>query len=301
MTVRLSRRSFLALVPSLALVRSSRRVAVTMDDVNWAAIPEPFAESALARILEATGSRKAALLVIGRNVENITGRRILEAWSGAGHVIGNHTYDHRPLYQAGPEAFIDSIERNEPLLASYSTFRKWFRFPQLKEGDSREARDAVRAFLDRTGYRNAQVTIDTSDWYYDQRLRQRLESNPNYPVANFREPYIRHVLDRARYYDGLSVDVLGRSVRHTLLVHYNLLNALFLKDVLEALASQGFDTIDADEAYEDPVHRTRADTLPAGESLLWSIAHASGKYEARLRYPGEDGDYEKPLLDDLGL
>ncbi|HEY7699470.1 MAG TPA: hypothetical protein VIE88_13695, partial [Vicinamibacteria bacterium] len=75
MSLRLNRRSFLALVPSLALVRSRRQVAVTMDDVNWAAIPEPFAESALARILEAVGSRKAALLVIGRNVENATGRR----------------------------------------------------------------------------------------------------------------------------------------------------------------------------------------------------------------------------------
>jgi peptidoglycan/xylan/chitin deacetylase (PgdA/CDA1 family) len=301
MSLRLNRRSFLALVPSLALVRSRRQVAVTMDDVNWAAIPEPFAESALARILEAVGSRKAALLVIGRNVENATGRRILEAWSGAGHVIGNHTYDHRPLYQAGPRAFIEAIEKNEPLVAGYPTFRRWFRFPQLKEGDSREARDAVRSFLDRTGYHNAHVTIDTSDWYYDQRLRQRLETNSNYPVEKFREPYIRHVLDRARYYDGLSVDVLGRSVRHTLLVHYNLLNALFLRDVLDALASEGFDTIDAEEAYEDPVHRTRVDTLPAGESLLWSIAHATGKYEARLRYPGEDGNYEKPLLDDVGL
>jgi hypothetical protein len=43
------------------------------------------------------------------------------------------------------------------------------------------------------------------------------------------------------------------------------------------------------------------DAIPAGESLIWSIAHASGKYEDRLRYPGEDGEYEKPLLDRLGL
>jgi hypothetical protein len=132
-------------------------------------------------------------------------------------------------------------------------------------------------------------------------LRQKLEGNPSYPVENFREPYIRHILDRARYYDGLGVDVLGRSVRHTILVHYNLINALFLKDVLDALRSEGFDTIDAEEAYRDPAHQTRVDTLPAGESLLWSLAHATGKYESRLRYPGEDGDYEKPVLDDLGL
>lgn len=297
----LSRRSFLALIPSFALARSRCPMAVTMDDVHWAVIPEPYSESALARILEAVGKKKAALFAIGKNVDNPTGRTILEAWSGAGHFIGNHTYGHDPLYRVGPDAFIDSIARNEPILESYPRFRKWFRFPQLKEGDTRETRDAVRIYLEGRGYRNAHVTIDTSDWYYDQRLRQTLENNPSFPVETFREPYIRHILDRASFYDRLGVDLLGRSVCHTLLIHYNLINTLFLKDVLDALATDGWETIDVDEAYEDPVHQKRVDTLPAGESLLWSIAHASGEYEARLRYPGEDGEYEKPLLDELGL
>ncbi len=301
--VSMSRRSFLALalVPALAPARPSRRLAITMDDVNWAAVPPAFSPSVLPRILDALGKKKAALFVVGRFVDNDEGRRILETWSEAGHLIGNHTYEHAPLYRVGPDAFIRDIGRNEPLIQNYRTFRRWFRFPQLKEGDTRDVRDAVRRYLDRSGYRNGDVTIDASDWYYDQRLRQKLEKNPGFSVDRYREPYLAHILDRARFYDGLSVEVLGRSVGHTLLLHYNLLNSLFLADLIEMLGREGWEIVDADEAYADPVHRQTVDVLPAGESLIWSLAHATGRYESKLRYPGEDGEYEKATLDDLGL
>ncbi len=297
----MNRRSFLASMPALALLGPRRRIAVTMDDVNWAAVPAAFSETVLPRILDAIGSTRAALFVVGRHVENEEGRGILSAWSRAGHFIGNHTYDHSPLYRAGPKAFVQGIERNEALLEGYPTFRKWFRFPQLKEGGSRGVRDAVREYLNRSGYRNAHVTIDASDWYYDQRLRQKLAEDPAFPAERFREPYVAHIRDRVGFYDRLSVDVLGRSVPHTLLTHYNLLNALFLKDVLKALEEDGWERIDVGEAYGDPVYRDPVDAVPAGESLIWSIAHAAGRYEDRLRYPGEDGEYERPLLDRLGL
>ena len=272
-----------------------------MDDANWAAIPEPITRSALERILEQVGKPRAALFVIGKNVENEEGRRILAAWSTAGHLVGNHTYDHVPLFRSNPETFCRSIESNESVIESYPTFRKWFRFPALKEGDTRETRDAVRAFLGERGYRNGHVTIDASDWYYDQRLRKKLQEDPGFPVERFREPYVAHILDRALFYDRLSVDVLGRSVPHTLLVHYNLLNALFLGDVLRALESEGFTRVDVEDTYSDPVYRERVDVLPAGESLIWALAHASGNFESRLRYPGEDGEYEKSRLDALDL
>lgn len=41
----------------------------------------------------------------------------------------------------------------------------------------------------------------------------------------------------------------------------------------------------------------------AGKKLLksWDKAKASKKFEGLLRYPGEDGDYEKLEMDKLGL
>ena len=48
-------------------------------------------------------------------------------------------------------------------------------------------------------------------------------------------------------------------------------------------------------AFEDPVFLKEPQTLPAGESLIWALAKETGKFNDRLRYPGEDDTYEKPM------
>jgi hypothetical protein len=186
-------------------------------------------------------------------------------------------------------------------LRGYSGFRKWFRFPALKEGQTRELRDRFRAFLAQHGYRNGAVTIDASDWYYNQRLLARIEADRGFDATLYQQPYLDHIWDRSRFYDQLSRDVLGRSVPHTLLIHYNLLNSLFLGDLLAMFRSKGWDVLDAEEAFSDRVFNRQPDTAPAGESLIWALAKETGKFEDRLRYPGEDDVYEKPMLDRLGL
>jgi hypothetical protein len=65
--------------------------------------------------------------------------------------------------------------------------------------------------------------------------------------------------------------------------------------------AKGWGIVDAEEAFSDPVFTREPDTVPAGESLLWALAKETGKFESRLRYPGEDDVYEKPLLDRLHL
>jgi hypothetical protein len=187
------------------------------------------------------------------------------------------------------------------VLRGCSGFRKWFRFPELKEGATPETRDQLRAFLAMHGYRNGAVTIDTSDWYYSQRLVTRLNAEPRFDANLFRQPYLDHIWDRAQFYDGLSREVLGRSVAHTILIHYNLLNGLFLPDILAMFQTKGWGVIDAEEAFMDPVFQRQPHIAPAGESLIWALAKESGKFDGRLRYPGEDDVYEKPALDRLGL
>jgi hypothetical protein len=100
---------------------------------------------------------------------------------------------------------------------------------------------------------------------------------------------------------ALSRDVLGRSVSHTLLIHYNLLNSMFLGDLLAMFRSRGWAVTDAEEAFKDEVFKLQPDIAPAGESLIWALAKETGRFEDRLRYPGEDDTYEKPTLDRLGL
>jgi len=273
-----------------------------MDDVGWQAIPDSRRAEAEQRLLHALGKTRAFLFAVGRNVDNAHGAAILNSWSAAGHRIGNHTYSHPALLgKTTPEEFEANILRAEDVLRPYLGVQKWFRFPALKEGRTREERDRLRSFIARHGYRNGAVTIDASDWYYDRRLLARIEAESSFDVTRYRQPYLDHIWDRAQYYDQLSREVLRRSVPHTLLIHYNLLNSRFLADLLKMFQSKGWAIIDAEEAFADRVFERQPDTAPAGESLLWALAKETGKFESRLRYPGEDDTYEKPILDHLHL
>jgi hypothetical protein len=116
-----------------------------------------------------------------------------------------------------------------------------------------------------------------------------------------KEYYLNHLWDRATFYDDLSRKVLGRSVKHTLLIHHNVLNQLFLGNVLDMFKSKGWKLIDGESAFNDPVFSAAPNILPAGESIIWALTKETGKFRDILRYPGEDSEYEKPKMDKLGL
>jgi peptidoglycan/xylan/chitin deacetylase (PgdA/CDA1 family) len=270
-----------------------------MDDMNWTDLPDPA--QANVRLLDVMSKHRvrAALFVVGRNADSDAGHKIVRSWKDAGHLIANHTYSHRMYGGLTFEEFSADVTHAGQVLAKELSEPRFFRFPALKEGNTVEKRDRMRKFLATNGYRNGHVTIDASDWYYDRRLRTRLAAEPAFDVNRYREPYLNHLWDRAQYYDKLSTGLLGRSVPHTLLVHYNLLNSLFLSDALDLFRRRGWRIIDAENAFRDPVFESAPDTVPAGESLLWALAKETAKFD--LRYPGEDDVYEKPKLDRLGL
>ena len=286
-----------------AKTAAAPQFAITMDDFNWRnAVHLTAADRnrAILEVLNANG-RKAALFVIGRNADDNDGKALLQSWDDARHIIGNHTYSHRSLNSVTAADFEEDIVRAENILKSYKQFQKLFRFPALKEGDTAAKRDDVRAFLKSHGYRTGHVTIDNSDWIVDQRLTARLGKDPKADVKPYRDFYLEHMWDRAAYYDSLAKKVTGRPVKHTVLMHFNLLNGLFLGDLIEMFKGKGWQLIDAEEAFTDPIFRAEPNTLPAGESIVWSLAKEKGTIAKSLRYPAEDGDYETARMNKLGL
>ena len=280
-------------------------LAVTMDDPHREETPRLSwreRNDAILSTLDDAGVQ-AGLFVCGRRVDHPAGREILETWNAAGHLLANHSYSHLYYHDAvvTAEQYIEDARRGERLLGSLSGFRKLYRYPFLKEGDTLEERDRFRDYLEDEGYRVGQVTIDASDWYVDQRLHARLAAEPDADLAPYRDFYLAHLWERASFYDRLSVDLLGRSVPHTLLIHHSLLNALFLRDVLTLFRERGWRLRDAESVYRDPIFERLPDILPAGESFVWALAKQTGRFDDRLRYPGEDGAYEEQEMDRLGL
>jgi peptidoglycan/xylan/chitin deacetylase (PgdA/CDA1 family) len=291
-------------VPAIAR-NPAPQFAITMDDFHWNNPVKLTASERNQAILNAleTNSIKAALFVIGRNIDSDEGKQLLSPWDKAGHMIGNHTYSHRNFNapDANVKAYEQDILRAEALLQEFPRFRKYFRFPMLKEGDTVAKRDAMRTFFAQHGYRNGHVTIDNSDWAIDQRLTARLKKDANADVKPYRDFYMEHMWARAEYYDSLAQRVLGRPVKHTVLVHFNLLNGLFLNDLISMFKSKGWMPINAKDAFTDPMFSAKPKIVPAGESIVWSLAKEKGTIAKSLRYPAEDGEYENARMDKLGL
>jgi peptidoglycan/xylan/chitin deacetylase (PgdA/CDA1 family) len=280
------------------------QVALTLDDPTLVLDSVMKWQDANSRILKAIAAKnmRIALFVCGVRVDDADGAKLVSAWDQAGHLICNHSYSHN-LYgeKISYADFAVDFLRNEKVIAPYHNRTALFRYPFLKEGDTAEKRDRFRALLKERGYRVGHVTIDASDWYISQRYVARLAKQRNAPLAAYRDYLIAHLLDRAAFYRQLAIDVAGRDIRHTLLMHFNPLNALVLPEVLNAFEAAGWQWIDASLAYGDPVFRSEPKTVPAGESLVWALARETGRFADRLRYPGEDEVYETAKMDGLGL
>src|SRR5687767_5864392 len=291
-------------LPALAS-KPATQFSITMDDFHWRNAVKQTAQERNQSILDTLSKHSiaAAAFVIGRNIGDQEGKDLVAAWDRAGHLIGNHTYSHRNFNapEADLNAYQEDIVRAEALLKEFPRFRKYLRFPMLKEGDTVEKRDRMRAFFAQHGYRNGHVTIDNSDWAIDQRLTARLKKDPAADVKPYRDFYMEHMWVRSEYYYSLAQRVLGRQVKHTVLIHFNLLNGLFLNDLIAMYKSKGWEPIDAEEAFRDPVFLAKPKVLPAGESIVWSLAKEKGTIPKSLRYPAEDGAYEIARMDKLGL
>ena len=290
-------------MPARAVGARPPGLAITIDDFNLADTPlmsGPVRDDAIRKTLRRHGV-KAGGFVAGKYVDAERSPRVLAAWSEDGHLIGNHSFSHPYYGGRDPSGEMADILKCEPLLTPYPGFRKLFRFPYLAEGKTAAGRDAMRALLRDHGYRNGHVTIDTSDWYVDQRLTARLTADPKADIAPYRTYWLDHLWDRATYYDGLAQAVLGHSIDHTILLHHRLATALFLDDGLTLFRRRGWRLVDAAAAFATPELNVDYDTRPSGQSLMWAAAKASGRFEGQLRYPGEDDTYEKPKMDALGL
>jgi len=284
-----------------APIAHCQSIALTFDDGPVMAdnIGLTAAERNKAILAQLADAHLKSILFVTQTDTDPKRNALVREWGKQGHQIGNHTAAHPNIDDVSLSEYEHDFQLGDKALRDLPGFTPRFRFPYLHEGNTIEKRDGFRAFLDSNHYKAGPVSVDASDWCYSQRLSTRLKKNPNADRLAYRDAYLRHLSDRAQYYDGLSRTVLGRSVAHVLLLHHNLINALFLKDVIQMFRDQGWTLIDSETAFQDPVYAMRPDSLPAGQSILWALAKQKGV--PGLRYPAEDDVYENPFLDRLHL
>lgn len=279
---------------------AQKQIAITIDDPTIAKTPKLSWQEKDSLILNALDKHKitVALFVSGMNVDNIDGKKLLNNWDLKNHLICNHTYSH--LYYNSKSItsnyFIEDFVKCDSFIKTFKNYTRLFRFPYLKEGNTAEKRDSMRVELKNQEYKNGYVTIDASDWYIDSEMSAELKKNIDADLTPYKDYYIKHILDRTNYYDSLAQLIFKREIKHTLLIHHSLLNALFLDDLLSALKVAGWELIDAKNAFEDEIFLNQPNIIPSGESIVWQYAKQIDSISKTLRYPAEDSKYEKEPL-----
>jgi peptidoglycan-N-acetylglucosamine deacetylase len=300
------RRILAAAALAAASAARAQSVAITIDDgPNAGNTPRMSAQERNQAMLDALAKHRvqAALFVTaGYGANTPQGLPLLQAWSKAGHAIGNHTVTHPDLEKVPLAEYQRQVMECDRLISTQPGYQKWLRFTYLREGNTPEKIDGMRQFLRDHGYRNAQVSLDTSDWRLNEKLEQVLKKDPKADVSAIRTAYLAHIKQRALAYRELSQQLQGRDISQVLLLHHNLLNAMWLDDVLTQFKEMGWKIITPAEAFADPVYKLEPVRKAAGQSLLLSLGRTLG---LGLTPGGErlvdDGDYEIAELAKNGL
>lgn len=302
---------FAALALSLALAvqpASGQSVAFTFDDApNMKDLPRLTAAQRNAAMLAALAKHRvqAALFVTaGFGADRPAGNALVRAWGEAGHLIGNHTMTHADLNSEAVslQQYQKEILDCDAIIRAMPGYRKWYRFTFLREGKTPEKRDGMRQFLAQQGYRNAYVSLDTSDWRLEEKLLELLAKDSKADLAALKRTYLAHVRQRAIAYRALSQQLQGRDIAQVILLHHNLINALWLDDIIAQFKEMGWTITTPEAAFQDPVYVLQPVSNAAGQSLLLSMARSLGLG----RFPGwerlvDDGDTEIEALKAAGL
>ncbi len=266
----------------------TKSIAITFDDAPLYGGPLLTGEERTQMLIEALAALGVEVTFYATPHDfDIPGsyERLL-AYNDAGHIIANHTNDHTAASETDPAVFLSDVADASALLSEFSNYRPWFRFPFLDEGTPLETRDAYRDGLAELGLGNGYVTVDTFDWYINDKLAYAIETGGYYDLNAIRDAYVEMVVNAANHYEDMGQDLFGRSVAQVLLLHENDLAALFIGDVIAALIDDGWDIISSDEAYQDPLAEMVPDTLQTGRGQLAALAIDAGADPSILDHEG---------------
>jgi peptidoglycan/xylan/chitin deacetylase (PgdA/CDA1 family) len=279
----------LVLLPALSGLGAAQKLAITIDDLPQnGGLPPGVTRVDITRETIAVLKKRHVPPVYGfinaKKLEgSADGAEALKLWAAA-EPFGNHTYTHIDLEQNTAEAFEHDLEQNEPaleLLAKPGNDWHWLRYPYLHEGDTVEKRRAVREYLNKHGYKIAQVTLDWEDYLWNGAYARCVAKNDKKSIEWLRTSYLStasEFLDLGRAQAKL---LYGHEISYVLLMHLGAFSSTIMPDALDLLKKKGFKLVTLEEAESDPAYQSDPDVgLHDAGTLLDQMMQVK-----QLKYP----------------
>ena len=271
----------LLLLPPAA---TALEVAITVDDLPTHGLLPPGTDrktvlDATIAALKRHGVTGAVGFVNGDRLRVESWRAaIIARWLAAGYSIGNHTLSHVDLHRVDPAAYVKDVELNDEALSRYSdgTGLRLFRYPYLHEGDTPAKRRAVRAALQSRGYEITPVTINFSDWIWNEAYVRCLTRRDSDAVDAVKRRLLQAADAALDWSEQSARTLMGRSIKHVVLLHLGAINAVILDDLLGMYERRGVRFIPVAQAMADPIYGIDPGMTAHGNFLL-QLLHATGR------------------------
>ncbi len=197
---------------------------------------------------------------------------LLRRWLDNDHLLGNHTFSHRRLYDTPTAEYLQDVVDGEYItrrvVESTGKTLRYFRHPFLNTGRSLEQKRELESFLAERGYTVAPVTIDNYDYEFALAYANALADGDSARATRIGETYIDYMTGIFDYYETQSRLILQYEPRQVLLIHANRLNADWLDSLLTMIAERGYSFIDLDEALRDDAYQS-PDTVITRFGFSW--------------------------------
>ncbi|MCU0291673.1 MAG: SgcJ/EcaC family oxidoreductase [Thermoanaerobaculaceae bacterium] len=284
--------SLVAATLALAQAPPGRPLLVTIDDLPVAGgrlhTDQPERARITADLLAVLARHKVPALgfVVWSQVKDARDTALLEQWLAAGLELGNHTARHSDLGKTDTETYLADVEAGRAglasLLARHGKTPRFFRYPFLREGETRAKLDTVRAALEQSGQRAVPVTIDDQDWSFEEPWVKARRAGDSTALARTAEEYQLALRLEVLTQTALGDELFGRPVAQVLLLHANEVGAAQWDALFTWLESRGYRFATADEVLADPAVAAPSSFVGTHGPGLWvRIAHDRGREAAR--------------------
>jgi peptidoglycan/xylan/chitin deacetylase (PgdA/CDA1 family) len=242
---------------------NSTQVAITVDDLPGigdlpAGVSRIDVENQMLDAFKKHNLQNVyGMVVVGQVEGRRLGRKIINHWIAADNSVANHSYTHSDLAKVSSSFYIADIQNADDYLATikqYGSF-KYFRYPYLSEGDTLAKRRAVRSYLFNNGYQIAPVTVNFSDYEWNDPYARCLKQNNYQAIAWLKKTYINQALqalDNAHYSSNI---LFHHDIKNILLIHLGPFDAVMMDDLLTAYEKQGVQFISLPDALTDPAYQ----------------------------------------------
>ena len=226
---------------------------------------------------------------------------LLRTWLDAGYELGNHTYSHKDYHKVSFQKFatdiLDGEKVSKELVKDYDQEYIYFRHPYLHVGLDKAKHDSLKSFLAAHDYIEAPVSIDNDDYIFAYAYSKAMQGENDSLMDKIGKDYVDYMEEKLLYFERQSEKLLGRNVKHILLLHANAINADYLDELAERYQLHGYSFISMKEALTDNAYQ-REITKYNNWGISWidRWALSEGKKGDFFKGDPETPEYVKAFL-----